>query len=223
MIDSIILVPEITKGMKSIGSKSLLKIKNISILEYQINEIKNICRNIRLNIATGFDHDKITKYLASKYSDIHFIYNESYSTTNQTKALSLYLENNTCDNLLIVNSGILIRNNCIPLATLSGNSKIYFLNKPRINFNIGCSEGDCTEYLFYDLPRTWSECLYLNKEGILALQEIMQNKNTDQFYLFETINALIMHNIHFDKIIIDKRDIFKINHAKDLTKARQFI
>lgn len=223
MIDSLILVPEITKGMKSIGSKSLLKIKNIPILEHQINEIRNICKNIRLNIATGFDHDKITKYLSSKYSDIHFIYNELYSTTNQTKALSLYLEHNTCDSLLIVNSGILIKNNCIPLSTLSGNSKIYLLNKPRINFTIGCSEGDRTEYLFYDLPHTWSECVYLNKEGILALQEIIQSKNTDQFYLFETINALIMHNIRFEKITIDKRDIFKINHAKDLTKARQFI
>ena len=222
-MDSLILIPEITKGMKSIGSKSLLKIKNIPILEHQINEILNINKDIRLNIATGFDHDRISKHISAKYSDIRFIYNELYSTTNQMKAISLYLENNTCDNLLIINSGILLKNKEIQFSTLSGNSKIYLLNKPRTNFNIGCSVGDLTEYLFYDLPNIWSECVYLNKETILSLKEIIQTKNTDQFYLFEMINTLILQNICFEKVTIDKKNIFKINHAKDLMKARQFI
>jgi bifunctional N-acetylglucosamine-1-phosphate-uridyltransferase/glucosamine-1-phosphate-acetyltransferase GlmU-like protein len=223
MIDSLILIPEITKGMKSIGSKSLLKIKNIPILEHQINEILNINGDIRLNIATGFDHDRISKHISSKYSDIRFIYNELYSTTNQMKALALYLENSACDNLLIINSGILLKNKEIQFSTLSGNSKIYLLNKPRTNFNIGCSVGGPTEYLFYDLPNIWSECVYLNKETIRSLKEIIQTKNIDQFYLFEIINTLILQNIHFEKVIIDKKNIFKINHAKDLMKARQFI
>jgi len=195
MIDSLILIPEVTKGMKSIGSKSLLKIKNIPILEHQINEILSINEHIRLNIATGFDHDRISKHINTKYSNIRFIYNELYSTTNQMKALALYLEHNSCENLLIINSGILLKNQEIKFSTLSGNSKIYLLNKPRANFNIGCSVGSLTEYLFYDLPNIWSECVYLNKEAILSLKEIIQAKNTDQFYLFEIINALILKNI----------------------------
>lgn len=223
MIDSLILVPEITKGMKSIGSKSLLKIKNIPILEYQINEILCIHKDIRLNIATGFDHDKISKCIGDKYDNVKFIYNELYSATNQTKAITLYLQNYECDNLLIINSGILFKNKSISLSTLSGNSKIYLLNKPRANFNIGCSDGNFAEYLFYDLPNIWSECVYLNKEAILALRKIIETKYTDQFYLFEIINTLISQNICFENIIIDKKNIFKINHAKDLMKARQFI
>jgi hypothetical protein len=223
MINSLILIPEITKGMKSVGSKSLLRIKNIPILEHQINEILNINKSIKLNIATGFDHDKISKHISTKYNNIDFVYNELYETTNQTKALSLFLENYTCENLLIISSGILLKNKNIPLSTLSGASKIYLLNKPRANFNIGCSFGSSVEYLFYDLPNIWSECVYLNKEAILTLKDIIKIKNTDQFYLFEIINALILGNIIFENVIIDKRNIFKINHTKDLMKARQFI
>jgi hypothetical protein len=223
MINSLILIPEITKGMKSIGSKSLLRIKNIPILEHQINEILNINKSIKLNIATGFDHDKISKHISTKYDNINFVYNDSYETTNQTKALALFLENNICENLLIISSGILLKNKNISLSTLSGTSKIYLLNKPRTNFNIGCSLGASAEYLFYDLPNIWSECVYLNKEAILALRNIIKMQNTDQFYLFEMINALILQNIIFENVTIDKKNIFKINHTKDLTKARQFI
>ena len=223
MIDSLILIPEITKGMKSVGSKSLLKIKNTPVLEHQINEILNIHKGIKLNIATGFDHEKISKHISTKYDNVECIYNELYETTNQTKALSIFLENHACENLLIISSGILLKNKNIPLSTLSGTSKIYLLNKPRNNFNIGCSLGSSTEYLFYDLPNIWSECVYLNKEAILALKDIIQIQNTDQFYLFEIINILILRNIRFENIVIDKKNIFKINHTKDLTKARQFI
>jgi hypothetical protein len=223
MINSLILIPEITKGMKSIGSKSLLKIKNISILEHQINEILSINKDIKLNIATGFDHEKISKYISVKYDNIDFIYNQLYETTNQTKALSLFLESRTCENLLIISSGILLKNKNILLSTLSGTSKIYLLNKPRTNFNIGCSLVSSTEYLFYDLPNIWSECIYLNKEAILTLKDIIKIQNTDQFYLFEIINALILQNVIFENVVIDKKNIFKINHTKDLTKARQFI
>jgi hypothetical protein len=49
MIDALILVPEITKGMKSIGSKSLLEIKKkLSVLDYQIQSIRNIDKNIKI-------------------------------------------------------------------------------------------------------------------------------------------------------------------------------
>ena len=46
MIDAIINISEITKGMKSVGAKALLKINNTSIIEHQINQLKSINRNI---------------------------------------------------------------------------------------------------------------------------------------------------------------------------------
>ena len=79
MIEAIILVPEITKGMKSIGSKSLLKIrKSKHIIDYQIEQISSISKKIKVNIATGFDNEKIKKILQDKYPNINVIYNDKY-------------------------------------------------------------------------------------------------------------------------------------------------
>jgi hypothetical protein len=225
MINSLILVPEITKGMKSIGSKSLLKIKEYSILEYQINQILGINNTIKINIATGFDHEKIKEYIDSRYKNINWIYNENYENTNQTKCLSLFLEQIACEDLLIINSGILFKNKSITYSSLKGNNKIYLLNKPKLNFSIGCSDIQNIEYLFYDLPNLWAECVYFNTSTTKVLKDILlyNKKHMDKLYLFEIINDLIQHNIGFDNMIIDKKNIFKINNTKDIPQARRFI
>ena len=45
MIDILIITPEITKGMKSVGSKCLLPLrKNLSIIEYQVMQAQKISR-----------------------------------------------------------------------------------------------------------------------------------------------------------------------------------
>ena len=91
MLDALIIAPEITKGMKSLGSKALLTIKNsISILDYQIQELKKIDKNIFIYIATGFESDKVEK-TARKYSNTKIIENNKYETSNQTKCLSLFI------------------------------------------------------------------------------------------------------------------------------------
>lgn len=224
MINSLILIPEITKGMKSIGSKSLLKIKECSILEYQIDQILSINSSIKINIATGFDHDKIKEYIETKYTDINWIYNPEYAETNQTKSLSLFLEQSCCGDLLIINGGVLLKQKTILYSSLKGNNKIYLLNKPKNNFTIGCADTSSIEYLFYDLPNLWSECVYFNKHTVNILKHLLNTKNNmDKLYVFEIINNLIQQNIAFDHMIIDKKNVFKINNTKDIPQARRFV
>jgi choline kinase len=107
MIDALILVPEITKGMKSIGSKSLLEIKKkLSVLDYQIQSIRNIDKNINISICTGFDSEKIINTISGNYGNINYIYNEQYKTTNQAHSIKIYLERYAnCEQLLIISNG----------------------------------------------------------------------------------------------------------------------
>lgn len=223
MINALILIPEITKGMKSIGSKSLLRIKNSKhIIEYQIEQIRDIHKNICINIATGFDNDKIKKII-DKY-DVNIAYNDSYEDSNYGKSLRIFLEQNPdLDNLFIVGSGILFKKDAILYQNLKEESKIFVLDKPKNNFNIGCGSGEYIEYLFYDLVQPWSECVFLNQNAIDAIKLLIKNKNVDQMYIFEIINHLIMHNIVFKKYSTSKNHFFKISGLKDLNKAKIFI
>lgn len=226
MIEAIILVPEITKGMKSIGSKSLLKIrKSKHIIDYQIEQISSISKKIKVNIATGFDNEKIKKILQDKYPNINVIYNDKYEVTNYGRSLEILIKNFSpqTNGLFIVCSGVLFKKNTIHHTTFKNNSKIFLLNKPKANFNIGCATNANPSYLFYDLPETWSECIYLNKNSIEILQECANNEKISQMYIFEIINMLIAQDVLFEKKYLSKGNFFKVNSIKDINRAKIFI
>jgi len=222
MLDIVIVVPEITKGMKSIGSKALLRIKDsLSVLEYQIQQLKKNKKN-NVHIIAGFEIEKIKKSLI-KYK-VNILYNEDYQDTNQAKCIKLFLENHTTESLFFVSNGIIFKNNPFDLSG-GCNSKVFMIDKPKTNFNIGCTDSseNNLNYLFYDLPVAWSECAYFNRDAISTFIELSEERNLDQMYLFEVINILISKDIKFDKKYILKKDIMKINCISDLPKAKLFI
>ena len=122
--------------------------------------------------------------------------------------------------MLVISNGVLFKN--FPFFD-TDRSKIFLIDKPKANFTIGCSESEKIEYLFYDLPTQWSECVFLNQEATSTLKDMFDKHLYDQMYLFELLNTLISHNIHFDKNILSKKNIMKINGTKDISRAKIFI
>ena len=218
-IHALIIASEVTKGMKSIGSKSLLKIKNsVLVIEHQIIELQKQHKHIDITVATGFESEKMLKIL-DEYN-IKFLHNQKYQTTNQTKSIIDYIDNYIPNKLLIITSGILFKSRFL----ISGHdSCIFMLDKPKLDFTIGCNAKDDSVYLFYDLPQRWSECSMLNSEDLNVLKKISKNKNLDQLYLFEIMNLLSDNGSKINKINISKQQIMKITSIKDLSKARSFV
>lgn len=223
-MDILIIAPEITKGMKSIGSKALLKIKqSISVIEYQINEIKKYNSHSAITIVSGFEHDKILK-LYSNTKNINIVYNPEYAGTNHGASLSIFLDQlKQSHNLLVITNGVLFKNN--PFKVKSGQthaSHIYCINKPKTNFDIGYIGESSIEYLFFDLPNKWTECVMFNPHALDAIKNIDKQK-ISQMYLFEIINLLIEQKIHFNVQTSDKKNFMKINNIRDIPKAKVFI
>lgn len=222
MIDILIITPEITKGMKSIGSKCLLPLrKNLSVIEYQISQAQKITKQSSITINIGFDSEKIISKLY-RYRSIKYLVNHKYDNTNQGNNLLLYIHKHKPTNLLILSSGLLLRENTIQKNHLQNECKIFMLNKPKTNFSIGSSSSKKLEYLFFDMEEPWSEIVYLNEEAIRLLLSNDQ-KIFDQMYLFEIINFLLSKNVTFTKVYLNKSHIMKINNSKDLNKAKIFI
>jgi CTP:phosphocholine cytidylyltransferase-like protein len=223
MLNVLILVPEITKGMKSIGSKALLEIKkHTKVLEYQIHNIKNLELKTHITVATGFEAERIHAVLDAL--NINYSFNPLYKDTNQAESIRLYLEEHAPKSLLILNNGILLKNHALTKNLLSGRSKLFLLDKTKENFNLGCiTTNRSAEYIFYDLPEPWTECVYLDAQALIGLNTIMQQKDISQMYLFELLNQMIADDIIIDKHYINKAKIMKINTIKDLPKAKTFI
>lgn len=223
-INALIIASEITKGMKSIGSRSMLTIAdNIRVIDQQIQNLKNINKHINITIASGFEHDKISQYI-KKYKNISILYNDKYKSTNEAESLGIYLKSVAdIDNLLIVGGGTLIKKNTIMMNDLKTNKSIIFLlSGPKNNFNLGCNKSNKLEYLFYDLDYPWIECIFLNKNSIYELKNNMDKINCHQKYIFEIINNLAI-NSEIVPLYLNKKDVMKISNINDLIKAKQFI
>lgn len=225
-VHALIIAPEITKGMKSLGSKALLKIKqSISVIDYQINELKKYNNKISIHIVSGFENDKIQK-LYSDHPNINIVYNDQYIKTNQGESVARFISlNPNVKQLLVISNGVLFKNNPFLLSSdhKNSNSRIYCIDKPKDNFTIGyCGNSHSPEYLFFDLPNKWTECVMFNEKALSALCDI-KHSNMSQMYLFEIINYLIDHHIIFDTITTNKKNFMKINNVKDITKAKVFI
>lgn len=222
MIDVIIITPEITKGMKSIGPKCLLTLrKNMSIIQYQISQIQKNHRQCKLTLSIGFEAEKIKQQL-KKYKNISYLLNQEYEDTNQACNVIQYINQNNPKNLLIYSSGIITKNLPIPKKYNKNQSVLFMLNKPKNNFNIGSINSSKIEYLFFDMEECWSEIVFLNHDAIDILKKEPIEK-FKQMYLFEIINYLLSKKIPFSKEYINKNDIMKINNNKDIAKARTFI
>ena len=215
-------MPEITKGMKSIGPKALLPINTKqTVLDKQIQSIKSINRRNKIYLATGFHHNKISKII-HKYKNVNIINEKEYDKYNQCKHILNFIKyTDVSEDVFVINNGILFKKECFVPLKKHNKSTIYFLDKPKDNFNIG-SESENSKYLFYDLSRKWSECVFLTKECLQNIQKANQQSDISNYFLFEAIN-MIYENTEIVENTISYRKIMKINNHTDLSKAKRFI
>lgn len=221
--DYLIIMPEITKGMKSIGSKALLPINSKNtILDYQIKSIKIMNRQNKIYLSTGFQHNKVKK-VADKYKNVHSIYEPNYENCNESKHIINYIKHNidNLNNLFIIKNGVLFKNRCFGSIRKKDKSKIFFLDRDKDNFNIGCHTRD-SKYLFYELQQKWCECAFLVKSDLQKILAMNEQKLIDNYFLFEIINFL-QESSDIEHHTIPYRNIIKVNSANDIKKAKRFV
>lgn len=219
---AIILVSEITKGMKSIGSKSLLNIDNgLTALDHQIQYLKKYYHPIKIILCTGFDHHRIVNH-TKKYKNIEYYYYTDYLTDNQTGCLLSCLKNYNPTDTIVLTNGLIL----FDKIKIDHTSATYFIddNKDKKHyFEIGTNSMSEDGYLFYDLPYKWIELLFLNAESIQQLLNKYKNiSSISKLFLFEFINkSRSDFDVNFTKL--DKQICYpiKINSIKDLPYAKK--
>jgi len=226
MINITCMMTEITKGMKSIGPKYIYKHNSKSLIEYQIHYIKKYKSKINLNLILGFGADKIKKQLEKqKNIKINYLYNSNYLNEESGGNFKIAIKNFNSkkeSGMLIMNNGILANINWERYIKKSTLNKIFYTDETCRNFNLGFDNNG--EYLFYDLPNTWLEIIYLNKKTVLELQENIPEAIYDNMFLFEIINLLKeKSHLNFEPIKLPHSKLFKFNSPKDSKYLAKFL
>lgn len=218
---------EITKGMKSIGPKGLLKSKKSKeLINCQISNIQD--KNIDICVISGFGNEKLKKKIEHK--NVSIIDNDLYDSANQGYAIELILQTynqEKYDGCIIVNNGILFNSNIKTDILLNRqDSKIYYTtgNDKKNNFHIGCTiNGKYIQHLFFNLSSNfWNEILYIDSSTIELYKEIYKPSMRNMF-LFELINQSIDKGAKYSPIKLKSNHIIKINNNKDSHKIKEKI
>ena len=203
--------------MKSYGPSPLITINNKCLIDLQIEAIKKRYDNYEIILCTGFDSDKIAKYIFSKYhnTNIRIVENTSFNNSNSCESLRIAL-NNICNDKVLVIDGNLLFNfktlQKIPEDKLS----VLIQNKSNENLEIGVNlnSNKIAQFFSFGAYRSWSEIFFINDKTVIdKLRKFLSNQDNKKKFIFEALNDLLKTNIQIE-CIENNNVIYKINNIK---------
>lgn len=219
---------EITKGMKSIGPKALIKSKKAKeFINYQIDSMKD--KNIDIYVILGFGSDKVKKKI--EHQNVSVLNNSLYESTNDGYALELILQNYDLKKYagcVIINSGILFNRHIkldIMNSSKQNQSKIYYFNHNHSAvFPIGFTIIDAiVRHMFFNLSNNvWNEVIYLDNIAMKHYKRTYSSSMRNMF-LFELINNSIDQGIKYKPVKVKYGHTIKITSIKDSNKIKELI
>ena len=213
-----IIIPAAGRGnrMASYGPKSLIKIKNETLIKRQLRLINKVFADYEIILVTGFYAEKV---MDNTPDSIIKIENERYATSNVLRSISIGLRAATTDHVVILYGAVVF--NLDGLRAPFDRDSMAILCSTMTDDEIGCiSTGGCIENFFYDLPDKWGQIVYLTGEELRTMKRIAYNKDKDNLFGFEALNSIINSGGKIKAYKNPKAKILDIDSSKDIEKAQ---
>lgn len=199
--------------MKCIGSKSLLCIKNIPLIDRQLDIINKTFPKKEIILVTGFEADKVLNY-TGKYN-ITRVENEKYEYTNISRSIAIGLRACNCDSIIIIYGDLYFNKELLDLP-FNNKSIIVCCNTMTTN-EVGCIiNNNIIENIFYDLPQKWAQVAYFTGDELEILKKIVFDRKNNLLYGYEIINKIIDRGGKFKAIFPKDAYSQDIDTTKDL-------
>lgn len=216
-----ILSAGISSRMKTHEPRSLLKIHNQTLIEYQIQILNNIFKDLEILLVVGYKSEKIIKKLQGH--DIRIIENQLFDETNAGESIRLVVNNNIHDKLLIIHGDLHFN-----IDTLKGlnYNKSFLLIDNNLQMSdrevgIASNENKATN-LSYGLKCKWCQIAYIQGQEYEILKQILL-KDKEQIrkkVSFEIINDIINRGGSFNCIEPEKMKIIEIDCIRDINNEK---
>lgn len=224
-ITFIITSPYYDSGIKSLGSKSIYKIKKQTILEKQYKAISTHCENIEHEIllVNSIDHIKTSKFLDNKKLNIRYVHLDE-KNINHAGCFLKGLELAKFDTVFNIECGVIVSHHAIYDTLKNGSQSDISIgcvgtkHKQNLDLDIGCvlDSDEKVNNIFFGLENKYLGINVFNKLAknfILDNFTISQDKNK---YIFELINTCITNDLICTKTDIKSKDAHLIFNKKSL-------
>lgn len=220
-----IIIPSAGEGsrMKSFGAKPLIKIKpGYSIVDNQLNIIKNTIPNSEVILVVGNEADKV---MNNTPLDIIKVENERFETTNVVRSMAIGLRAATTENVLII-YGDLIFNEATLRVPLEDKS-IVFVDEYGLmsDDEVGCTVNheDMLEHISYDIKPKWAQIIYLCGRELRMFKQMVFNRDNEKLFGYEVINDIIEKGGMFKAVSPKSMKITDVDTSKDILKVKEIL
>lgn len=203
------------KGMKSLGSKSLMMFHNKKLLDHQISWIKKATNaNREIIIVCDFDYPKIYKLFNSRAKVIEVkefnpVYTACVNSKNQ--------------NICFIDYGCMFTPDILKQLEDTQTSRIITMKNNK-DLDVGCiCDDNKIEHMFFDLPENkFCNIFYLKEKEIEAIKTYDFFKRKNLLY-FEIINRLIENEYVINKKQVSLKDFIYFNNTRQKNGISKFI
>lgn len=217
LITIVLLYDQYTRRMKAYGPSPLIPINKSKLLDYHIKYITDIFPKNEIVICTGFDADKVQKYIQEKYSklNIRVVENQIFENTNSCESLRLCLNNIINSNILILNGNFFFYKESIQKINTSKSCILYEDHNHMLDVGINFN-NDTLEHMDIGLKAKWSEIFFINDKTMLdLLKRILTEPMFKKKFIFEAINRLLQNN-HKILCVKNEKCTIKLDNMKQM-------
>jgi len=216
-------------GIKSLGTKSLIKIHSKYFIDYQLDSIQKALKHINheIIIASSFDYHKTYKILNNyKKYNINII-RQNFDNINYGGAFLDALSKTSHDNVLCINYGCWFNKDAIKniIADSRTNTIGVIKQKKLEHLPVSCLIKENTiENLFFDISDYhYGEMFFINSETKkLLLDTIPVQPNINRFS-FEILNMLIESGVKFQPAMLNNKNFIFLTSNKHFNKFRKLL
>ncbi len=196
------------------GTRSLYKIEDRRLIDYQVDVIKGKFPEADIISVLGFQADKVVK---QRHSSCRIVENQLFKDTASGESLRLGFNNSCSDQILIIHGDLYFDQAIFDCMDFT-HSFIVTSDMDHDEVGVVSSGGVATNFA-YNLPIKWGQMVFLRDREIKILNDILNYTNCSKLWTFEILNKIIenkgiLHCHHSESQIIE------IDNPKDIERDK---
>lgn len=198
--------------MTCYGPKSLIEIGDKTVIDHQIDAIRDFDKGAEIIVVCGFESRKMIAHCRGK---VRLVENMEFATTNGDESLRLAMNASGPGNIYVIHGDLLFDQSALFLPDVSINHILIDTKKRLGDSSVGVThyKGRVTN-LSYGLDDKWGQILYVPFSNRDALHRVCESGRKTRS-IYELVNSLIKRGSKFS-VYENKGLLQEIDSNKDI-------
>lgn len=212
-VEVIILGAGVGARIKSYEPRSLIKIRNKTLIDHQIELINKYIPKNSITLVVGYDANKIIKKV---YGKVKIVENQIYNESNNGESLRLAINNSSIQQAIVMHGDLYFDDTLFNYFDFRQSFVLTscLFNQKEVGLTV---VNEYVTIFSYSLSTKWAQIVFLAEKELDILRKIYLKDEDMKYNLtFEMLNKVIEGGGQFKAIDIKNSYIKEIDTIKDI-------